>query len=163
MPGRDTPPFSGKQQESPSRVEKSSDGPAGKGDLDLKKWLQDAVRETGANGLSRRHTGFSFTDLNVFGLSAGQGLQNTVCSAVLSPFRTLVSRLQSKTTSRVHIIRDCNGFLNVGEMLLVLGRPGSGCSTFLKTIAGKNHGFIISDESFIEYNGIYEPHLKSAD
>lgn len=39
------------------------------------------------------------------------------------------------------------------EMLLVLGRPGSGCSTLLKTIAGETHGLNISKNSHINYQG----------
>lgn len=39
-------------------------------------------------------------------------------------------------------------------MLVVLGRPGSGCSTFLKTIAGETHGFYIDQASDINYQGI---------
>lgn len=39
------------------------------------------------------------------------------------------------------------------EMLLVLGRPGSGCSTLLKTIAGETHGLNISENSHINYQG----------
>lgn len=39
-------------------------------------------------------------------------------------------------------------------MLVVLGRPGSGCSTLLKTISGETHGFYIDKESQINYQGI---------
>ena len=39
-------------------------------------------------------------------------------------------------------------------MLVVLGRPGSGCSTLLKTISGETHGFFIDEESEINYQGI---------
>lgn len=35
-----------------------------------------------------------------------------------------------------YVIRGFSGLLRPGEMMLVLGRPGSGCSTFLKTLAG---------------------------
>ena len=132
VPGQEASPMQGKQRESSSQPENSSIDPPSNGDLDLRKWLQDAVRETDTNSLSRRHTGFSFTDLNVFGFDAGQGVQSTIWSVALDPFRTLASVLSSKASSRVHILRDCNGFLKDGEMLLVLGRPGSGCSTFLK-------------------------------
>ncbi|RYP58881.1 hypothetical protein DL770_010332 [Monosporascus sp. CRB-9-2] len=38
-------------------------------------------------------------------------------------------------------------------MLLVLGRPGSGCSTFLKTLAGDTHGFHVAQETKINYEG----------
>jgi len=33
------------------------------------------------------------------------------------------------------LIRNFSGAINAGEMLLVLGKPGSGCTTFLKTLA----------------------------
>ena len=39
-------------------------------------------------------------------------------------------------------------------MLVVLGRPGAGCSTLLKTISGETHGFFIDDQSEINYQGI---------
>ena len=39
-------------------------------------------------------------------------------------------------------------------MLVVLGRPGSGCSTLLKTISGETHGFYIDQKSEINYQGI---------
>ncbi len=39
-------------------------------------------------------------------------------------------------------------------MLVVLGPPGSGCSTFLKTIAGDTNGFFIDEKSQINYQGI---------
>jgi ABC-type multidrug transport system ATPase subunit len=35
-----------------------------------------------------------------------------------------------------YILKDFSGLLRPGEMMLVLGRPGSGCSTFLKTLSG---------------------------
>lgn len=40
-----------------------------------------------------------------------------------------------------------------GEMLLVLGRPGSGCSTFLKALSGDTRGFEIEDKVAINYQG----------
>lgn len=39
-------------------------------------------------------------------------------------------------------------------MLVVLGPPGSGCSTFLKTIAGETHGFFVDESSYLNYQGI---------
>lgn len=34
-----------------------------------------------------------------------------------------------------YILKDFNGLLQPGEMMLVVGRPGSGCSTLLKSLA----------------------------
>jgi ABC-type multidrug transport system ATPase subunit len=38
-------------------------------------------------------------------------------------------------------------------MLLVLGRPGSGCSTLLKNLAGFSEGYI-RVEGGVKYNGV---------
>ena len=44
-------------------------------------------------------------------------------------------------TRSVSQIHGFNGVLKAGEMALVLGRPGSGCTTFLKTLANLREGF----------------------
>jgi ABC-type multidrug transport system ATPase subunit len=44
------------------------------------------------------------------------------------------------------------GCVRPGEMLLVLGRPGSGCSSFLKTIGNQRSGYK-SVEGDICYGG----------
>jgi ABC-type multidrug transport system ATPase subunit len=52
------------------------------------------------------------------------------------------------------ILHNFNGSVKSGEMLLVLGRPGSGCSTFLKSICGELQGLDVSNDSKITYSGI---------
>jgi len=55
---------------------------------------------------------------------------------------------------KIQILKDFDGVVKSGEMLVVLGKPGSGCSTFLKTVAGETHGFFLSDESSLHYQGV---------
>jgi ABC-type phosphate/phosphonate transport system ATPase subunit len=45
--------------------------------------------------------------------------------------------------------------LKTGEMLVVLGRPGSGCSTLLKSLMGELTGLDMKAESEVHYNGMY--------
>ncbi|WVF72570.1 hypothetical protein IAT40_007387 [Kwoniella sp. CBS 6097] len=40
-----------------------------------------------------------------------------------------------------YLLKDFSGLVNVGEMMLVVGRPGSGCTTFLKSLAGLHAGY----------------------
>jgi len=40
-----------------------------------------------------------------------------------------------------YLIKDFNGLVKGGEMMLVVGRPGAGCTTFLKALAGLNNGY----------------------
>lgn len=39
------------------------------------------------------------------------------------------------------ILEDSHGCVKPGEMLLVLGRPGSGCTTLLKNLANRREGY----------------------
>ena len=39
------------------------------------------------------------------------------------------------------LLKDFNGVVKAGEMMLVVGRPGSGCTTFLKALAGLHDGY----------------------
>lgn len=55
--------------------------------------------------------------------------------------------------SLTHVDPEFNGYARPGEMVLVLGRPGSGCTTFLKTIANQRAGFLGVDGE-VRYGGI---------
>ncbi|CAL3968740.1 unnamed protein product [Diplocarpon coronariae] len=46
-----------------------------------------------------------------------------------------------KKGREVNILKDFRGLVHPGEMVLVLGRPGSGCTTFLKVIANQRFGY----------------------
>lgn len=52
-----------------------------------------------------------------------------------------------------NLINDFSGVVRDGEMLLVLGRPGSGCSTFLKAVSNKRESFA-GVEGDVSYGGI---------
>ena len=55
---------------------------------------------------------------------------------------------------KIDILQNLEGVVHHGEMLVVLGPPGSGCSTFLKTVAGETNGFYLDEKSEINYQGI---------
>lgn len=40
-----------------------------------------------------------------------------------------------------YLLKDFSGVLQPGEMMLVVGRPGSGCSTFLKSLSGMTDAY----------------------
>jgi hypothetical protein len=48
---------------------------------------------------------------------------------------------KKKSTPTRKLIDGFSGVVQPGEMCLVLGRPGSGCTTFLRTISGYDEGF----------------------
>lgn len=66
----------------------------------------------------------------------------------------LAKRLKAaKQAGTRNLLDHFDGSLRAGEMCLVLGRPGSGCSTFLKTIANQRQGFL-SVEGDVKYNSL---------
>lgn len=102
------------------------------------------------NGVVQKRAGFTFRDLKVSGSGSALNLQKDVASVLMAPvrFTEFFGRGSEKT-----ILRNFDGVLKSGELLVVLGRPGSGCSTLLKTITGELHGLDLDKDSVIHYNG----------
>ncbi|OBT90673.1 hypothetical protein VE02_00571 [Pseudogymnoascus sp. 03VT05] len=96
-----------------------------------------------------RIAGVAFRGLNVWGKGSPTDFQSTVGNYILK-----LPSLFGRGTQKIEILQDLDGLLLPGEQLCVLGPPGSGCSTLLKTIAGETHGFQVSPESYLSYQGI---------
>lgn len=118
--------------------------------FDLYKWARNFLNDLDHEGLRSVRSGVVFKDLSVSGSGAALQLQSTVFSMLLDPIRNL----SFKSKPHRQILSKFNGFLASGELLIVLGRPGSGCSTFLKTICGELHGLNLDSSSEIHYNGV---------
>lgn len=90
-----------------------------------------------------RHVGVVFKNLTVKGAGLGAAVQPTL-SGPFYFFKTLFTKgpkaAKHKPPVRT-LIDDFSGCIKPGEMVLVLGRPGSGCSTFLKTLANQRDGY----------------------
>jgi len=97
--------------------------------------------------------GVCFRNLSVYGYGSPTDYQKTVANAILQ-LGTLFRRLGGVKKRKISILRCFDGLVNPGEMLLVLGRPGSGCSSLLKTISGDMHGLYIDDGSVLNYQGV---------
>ncbi|KAK1829296.1 P-loop containing nucleoside triphosphate hydrolase protein [Podospora conica] len=85
--------------------------------------------------------------------------QNVSCHGFLSSARS--QHTVTTTAAGIQILNDINGLVRGGEMLLVLGRPGSGCSTLLQTLAGDAHGFHIGGDSRFSYEGLSYDQMHS--
>jgi ATP-binding cassette subfamily G (WHITE) protein 2 (PDR) len=114
----------------------------------LESWLEDLSHRAPQDG------GVSFVGMNVSGSISSSYFQHTLVSYLAGLPSWISSSLRrSRNLIEVSILRDLHGVVQPGEMLLVLGRPGSGCSSFLKAIAGDVHGTTLHDETVINYRG----------
>ncbi|KAI1102526.1 ABC-2 type transporter-domain-containing protein [Jackrogersella minutella] len=101
----------------------------------------------------RPPVGVSWRSLSVHGFGKDTDYQKDILNILLrAPLiaREWISHRQRK----IQILDDFDGLVRSGEMLLVLGRPGSGVSTLLKTIAGHTHGLYLDQQSHVNYQGI---------
>ncbi|KAF6844228.1 ABC transporter [Colletotrichum musicola] len=105
-----------------------------------------------------RHSGVVFRDLTVKGVGLGASLQPTVGDVFMGlprKLKLLVTRGPKAAFAKPpvrELISHFDGCVRPGELLLVLGRPGSGCSTFLKAFCNQRAGFT-SVEGDVSYGG----------
>jgi ABC-type multidrug transport system ATPase subunit len=97
-----------------------------------------------ASGYSSRALGITWKDLSVQAVSAEAAINETVASQ----FNILAIVRQSRRKPPLRTILDSShGCVKPGEMLLVLGRPGSGCTTLLSVLANRRRGYSSIDGS----------------
>jgi ATP-binding cassette subfamily G (WHITE) protein 2 (SNQ2) len=108
------------------------------------------------HGFAHKEVGVVFKNLEVIGAGGIRLFIRTFPDAikefVLAPMIAVMMRMDKFKKPRP-LLRDFNGCAKPGEMVLVLGRPGSGCSTFLKIIANERAGFMGVNGS-VEYAGV---------
>ncbi|KAF5014922.1 hypothetical protein F66182_13926, partial [Fusarium sp. NRRL 66182] len=101
-----------------------------------------------------RTVGVSFRDLNVYGFGSPTDYQKTVLNIALQGVSYIRDIIGVRSKRRIDILQNFDGLVRAGEMLVVLGPPGSGCSTLLKTIAGETHCYQLDQGSRVSYQGI---------
>lgn len=117
-------------------------------------WAKAIYEMVSHDGASFRTSGVAFQNLNVYGFGAGTDFQKDVGNVWLDVAESIRGLVGSKRQSRIDILRQFDGVVNPGEMLVVLGPPGSGCSTFLKAIAGEMNGIHVEDNAYLNYQGV---------
>jgi ATP-binding cassette subfamily G (WHITE) protein 2 (SNQ2) len=131
-------------------------------DFKLGEFMKEGYFEKRTDGQSAKKVGVVYRGLTVKGAGSTATFARTVPDAILGTFGPdlyhLITRFipalrfgrQQQTRT---LINDFSGVLRDGEMMLVLGRPGSGCSTFLKAIANNRESYA-SVEGDVSYGGI---------
>ncbi|KAL1594863.1 ATP-binding cassette transporter snq2 [Nothophoma quercina] len=105
------------------------------------------TRQEASEEEKTRHLGVIFKNLTVKGQGLGAALQPTAGDFFMNPVRLLKNLFTRGPKAAAGkppvqtLIDDFSGCIKPGEMLLVLGRPGSGCSTFLKMLGNQRFGY----------------------
>ncbi|KAL8833162.1 MAG: hypothetical protein Q9170_004464 [Blastenia crenularia] len=113
-------------------------------------------------GQSAKKVGVVFKNLTVKGAGSTTSTAKTLPDAILGTFGPDLYRIISGFIPALQrhnagvtrtLINDFTGVVRDQEMMLVLGRPGSGCTSFLKAVANKRSEFA-SVAGDVTYGGI---------
>ncbi|QDS75112.1 ZEB2-regulated ABC transporter 1 [Venturia effusa] len=101
-----------------------------------------------------RTAGIAYKNLNVYGYGTPTDYQKSVANIWLGLVGMAKKLVGQGGQTRIDILRNFEGVVYNGELLVVLGPPGSGCTTLLKTISGEMSGLNVEENAYINYQGI---------
>ncbi|KAH9077824.1 ABC-2 type transporter-domain-containing protein [Lactarius deliciosus] len=127
------------------------------GPFDFGKTLRTIMKKRDRAGIQSRELGVMFRDLRVVGLGAATSYQPTIGS-FFNP-RVIIENIQALRHPPLRdILSGFEGVVRPGEMLLVLGNPGSGCSTLLKTLTNQRAEYHLV-EGEVHYDSLTPEHI----
>ncbi|GMM33517.1 hypothetical protein DASC09_008420 [Saccharomycopsis crataegensis] len=124
-------------------------------DFNLASILRNFLKNADIQNVHLRSTGVMLENVCTLGIDRSATFAKTVGSRFNIPGKVMEkikNRGNRKPTKR--ILNNINGIVKAGEMCLLLGRPGAGCSTLLKNIAGEGMDQYFSTIGEISFDGI---------
>ncbi|KAK8033988.1 ABC transporter [Apiospora rasikravindrae] len=134
--------------------------------FDAKRWIRSVTDLWGFEDSrgAKRSLGVAFSNLSVSGIgSTAPKYQQSAGGVLMDIVTSLARRLcgARRQEQDTVILRDFEGVIEDGELLLVLGPPGSGCSTLLKTIASETAGLRVSPDAKLNFRGIRTKYVRT--
>lgn len=153
----------GEPPEPPSTLA-DADAEDQKDGFDLRAWIESRAAAESARGITRKKLGVRWRALGVAAPAPTDTLFiKTLPRAIAGTFGPDLYRILSGLVApllpkaggpTMPILQGHNGVLRPGEMLLVLGRPGSGCTTLLRALAASlPPGLGLGEGSEVSYGG----------
>ncbi|CAI6422690.1 ASN_HP2_G0008360.mRNA.1.CDS.1 [Saccharomyces cerevisiae] len=116
--------------------------------------FESFVRDADEQGIHIRKAGVTIEDVSAKGVDAS-ALEGATFGNILCLPLTIFKGIKAKRHQKMRqIISNVNALAEAGEMILVLGRPGAGCSSFLKVTAGEIDQFAGGVSGEVAYDGI---------
>lgn len=123
-------------------------------EFNSRKWIKTVLGLKERFGQTRHITaGVSFKNLAAYGYGGGSQYQKTFSNSLLAIGPMIWQLFGGNKGEKVQILRHCDGLVRAGETCVVLGRPGSGCTTFLKSVACETYGFHLEEKTEWNYQG----------
>ena len=133
-------------------------------DFDAKFWVKNLrkLQDSDEEYYHPENLSMAFRNLRASGLASDADYQPTVLEGWWKYSMDLLRFLKKDDESQYFdILKTMDAYIRAGELTVVLGRPGSGCSTFLKTVAANTYGYKIDKNSKISYDGISQKEIQN--
>ncbi|KAF2235879.1 putative ABC transporter [Viridothelium virens] len=117
--------------------------------FDLEATLRGGKRREEESGIRSKRIGVIWDNLTVKGIGGAKNYVRTFPDAFVSFFNVFGTLMHcfglGRKGKEISILENFRGVVKPGEMVLVLGRPGSGCTSFLKVISNQRFGYTAVD------------------
>ncbi|PYH45898.1 pleiotropic drug resistance protein, ABC superfamily [Aspergillus saccharolyticus JOP 1030-1] len=121
-----------------NHLHQTAPGPRSETEWSMADRVRQQQQQAEAAGYKRRELGVTWQNLTVEVVAAEAAVKENLITQFNVP--QLVRDYLRKPPLK-SILQDSHGCVKPGEMLLVLGRPGSGCTTLLKMLANRREGY----------------------
>ncbi|RYO78851.1 hypothetical protein DL762_008475 [Monosporascus cannonballus] len=136
-------------------------GEGSEDEFELSEFIREGHFEKRTEAGSAKKVGVVYENLTVQGVGSTAAFVRTVPDAILGTFGPdlyhllcrFIPFLRFKKPQTRTLIHDFTGCVRDGEVMLVLGRPGAGCSTFLEAVSNNRESFA-AVEGNMSYGGI---------
>ncbi|KOH48455.1 putative transporter of the ATP-binding cassette (ABC) family [Saccharomyces cerevisiae] len=124
--------------------------------FDASAIIKSYVKEASEQGIHLRKAGVAMECVSVEGLDSSFLEGQTFGDILCLPWTIIKGIRERKNRNKMKIIlKNVSLLAKSGEMVLVLGRPGAGCTSFLKSAAGETSQFAGGvTTGHISYDGI---------
>ena len=113
--------------------------------FDLETTLRGGLDAERDAGIRPKHIGVYWDGLTVKGFASTENYVDTFINGAINSLNFVTPLVKmlglGKKGDQATLLDNFKGVVKPGEMVLVLGRPGSGCTTFLKSIANQRYGY----------------------
>lgn len=125
-------------------------------EFSAKKWIKNmrAIQDKDVDYYKPYSMGVLYKDLRCYGGASDADYKADVLNWVEKAFKLLKDSIHPDKSNVFDILKPMDGLIRPGSLVVVLGRPGAGCSTLLKTLASQTYGYHVDESAVVTYEGL---------